>query len=102
MDCGLPQIGSNHVGIAQHVGRQTIGDSSSEIQHRDAVGDLLDQVHVVVDNQNGETVPLEAPEQGDQFALFDVVESGDWFVEQNEFGAACECSGNLDQPLVAI
>ena len=38
------QIGGNDFGMAQHVRRRAIGDAPAEIEHRDVVGDLLDQV----------------------------------------------------------
>jgi hypothetical protein len=70
--------------MAQHVRGRTVGDALAEIQHGDVVGDLLHHRHVVVDDEDGQAVPLETLEQADEFVLLDVVEAGTRLVEKQE------------------
>ena len=55
----LSQIGCDHVGIAQHVCRCSVGNVTAKIQHRDAVGHPLHQMHVVVDDHDGQAMALK-------------------------------------------
>ena len=54
--------------MRQHVARRAIGDAAAEVQHGDVVGDLLDQVHVVIDDEDRQAVPLQAAEQRAELA----------------------------------
>src|SRR5215471_766779 len=98
----LAKVGRDHIGMPQHLGWRSIGDAASEVQHRDPLGHLRDQVHVVVDNKDRKTVALEPLQQLNKAVLLDVIEAGAGLVEQQELGAARERSGNLDQPLMTI
>ena len=59
----LAKVGRDDVGVAQHVRRRAVGDALTEIEHRDVICDLLHHRHVVVDDEDGQAVPLEALEQ---------------------------------------
>src|SRR5205823_10072823 len=47
----LPEIGGDDFGVAQHLRRRAVGDAAAEVEHRDVIGDLLDQMHVVIDDE---------------------------------------------------
>ncbi|CCY06109.1 putative uncharacterized protein [Eggerthella sp. CAG:1427] len=50
----LPQIRLDDGGIGFDVGRAALGDDLAVVQHADALADTHDQIHVVLDEQNGD------------------------------------------------
>ena len=51
-----PQIGVNHVLIFLNLTGQSLCNQAAKIQHVDPVGNVHDQVHVVLDEQDGQMV----------------------------------------------
>ena len=59
MSLHLSEISSYYFRVAQHLSWRAIGNPAAKVEHGDVVGNLLDQVNVVVDHEDGEPVPLQ-------------------------------------------
>src|SRR6266540_1124283 len=100
---GSSQVRSDDVGMAQHLGRHPVRDLLAEVDDGDPVGHLLDEPHVVLDEEDREPVRAPQPLQElDEALLLDGVEPGGGLVEEQELRVARQRPGDLDQPLVAI
>ena len=55
----VPKIGSHYFRIAQNLRRRTIGNTATKVEHGDIVGHLLDQVHVMIDEKNRQSVSFK-------------------------------------------
>ena len=86
MSLHLPEISSHYFRVAQDLLRRTIGNTATKVEHGDAVGNLLDQVHVVIDEKNREPVSLQALQKLDEFAFFDSIQASARFIESSSLG----------------
>ena len=91
------EIGADDVRVLAHVGRRSFRDLPPEVEHDDAVGDLHDQAHVVLDQQDGHAaiVPDRPDEPGERGDLL-VVQSRGRLVEQQEIRAPGQRARELD------
>ena len=88
--------------MAQNIRGRAVGYALAEIEHRDVVGDLLHHRHVVVDDEDGQAVPLKSLEQADKLALFDVIEAGPRLVEKQELWVAGQRTGDFHEALMPV
>ena len=70
----LPEIGADDLGIALHLGRRALGDLAAEIERHDLVGDAHHQVHVMLDQQDGDAEPVA--DRDDELAQVDRLPRG--------------------------
>jgi hypothetical protein len=98
----LAQIGRDDVGVAQNFRRRAVGDAFAEIEHRDVIGDLLHHRHVVIDDKDRQPVSFEAREQTNEFVFLNVIETGSWFIEEQQLRAAGESAGDFHAALMSI
>ena len=95
----VPEISSHYFRVAQDLRRRTIGNTAAKVEHGDSIGNLLDQVHVVIDDQNGEPVSLKTLQKLDELAFFDSIQASLWQGRGLE-GAylACRTGRNRNAP----
>ena len=48
----LAEVGLDDLGVALDLGGQALGDQLAEVEHVDAVGEVHDDLHVVLDEQD--------------------------------------------------
>src|ERR1700674_1017504 len=58
-DLGGAEIGFAHERVGLDLGRRAFGDFLAEVEHRDAVGDRHDELHVMLDQEDGEALLAE-------------------------------------------
>jgi len=89
--------------VVPDLARRPLGDRPAEIQRVNPVRNVHDQVHVVLDQQNGdpEFVADVEDETGDVLRLF-LVHPGDDLVEQNDLRIGGERAGEFDPLLLAV
>jgi hypothetical protein len=51
MSDALPKIGGNDVGVSKNLGRITLCDLSTKVEHSDPIRYLFDQAYVVLDKE---------------------------------------------------
>ena len=74
----------------------------AEIHHDQAIGQSHDEVHVVLDQQDGHALPLERAQKVRQLSLLAISQSGRRLVEQQQqHGIGGERARDLDDPLLA-
>jgi hypothetical protein len=78
----VPEISGHYFRVAQHLSRRTIGNTAAKVENGDAVSNLLDQVHVVIDEKNSEPVSLKTLQKLDELAFFDSIQAGPRFIEE--------------------
>jgi hypothetical protein len=74
----------------------------AEVKHRDPVADAHHELHVVVDQQDGQPVLVEAFDQLANTLLLGRVHARRRLVEDEKPGLERECAGDLQPALVAV
>ena len=82
MGLNVPEIGGHDFRVAQHLRRRTVSNTSAKVEYGDPIGNLLDQVHVVIDHKNGKAVYLKRLQELDELAFFDGIQAGARFIEE--------------------
>jgi len=72
MSLNVPEIGGYDFRVAQYLRRRTVSNTAAKVEYGDLIGNLLDQVHVVVDDKNGKPVSLETLQKLDELAFLTV------------------------------
>ena len=78
----VPKISGHYFRVAQHLPRRSIGNTAAKVEHGDAVSNLLDQAHIVIDEKNGEPVSLKTLQKLDELAFFDRIQAGTRFIKE--------------------
>src|SRR4051812_26574137 len=78
----LPQIRLEHTRVLPDLRRRAVGELLAEVEHADAVGHGHDQVHVVFDDDERDTLALELGQELDQARHVVAAEPGGRLVEQ--------------------
>ena len=92
-----PEVGLDHLRVVLHLGRRPLGDLAPEVEHDDLVGDAHHQLHVVLDEQHGEPVPIaEVADRVAELVDLGVGEPGRRLVEQQQRGLGRHRPGELD------
>ena len=102
MSLHASEISGHDFGVTQHLRRRTVGNTAAKVEHGDSIGNLLDQVHVVIDHKNGEPMSLKTLQKLDQPAFFHSIQPGTRFIQEYQLGAAGEGSSDLSKSLVPI
>src|SRR5574341_2211915 len=98
----LPQVDPDHLTVLLDGERPVLGDLLPGAQHDDLVGDVHDQRHVMLDEQDGDP---HVPDPGDHpphLVRFPHVQSGRGFIEQQEPGLAGERPPQFDDTLLSV
>jgi hypothetical protein len=82
MGLNVPEIGGHNFRVAQHLRRRAVSNTAAKVEHGDPIGNLLDEVHVVIDHKNGEAVCLKALQELDELAFFNGIQAGARFIEE--------------------
>src|SRR2546421_1816219 len=92
-----PEVGAVHVRVLLDHGRRPLGDLASEVEDHDAVGDLHDQPHVVLDQEHRRAAGVAdgAQELGERRDLL-VVQPARGLVGQEQLRPAAERARQLD------
>ena len=98
----VPEISGDYFRVAQHLRRRTIGNTAAKVEHGDAVSNLLDEAHVVIDYKNGEPVSLKPLQKLDELVFFDSIQASARFIEEQQLGAAGEGPRDLSESPVPI
>src|SRR6516162_11416701 len=80
MSLNVPEIGGHDFRVAQHLRRRTVSNTAAKVEYGDPIGNLLDQIHVVIDDKNGEPVSLKTLQKLDELAFFDSIQAGARFI----------------------
>src|SRR5436190_10906659 len=97
------QIGLLHHRGADHLGRLAVGDQPPVVQHDDAVGQALDHVHLVLDQQNGlVALALELLDEVEDDRHVVHRHAGRRLVEHEDVRLKRHHDGHLELALVAV
>src|SRR5262245_13175211 len=96
------KVGLDDAGVCAHLLGSAFGDLFAVVDHDDAVGDRHDDVHVVLDQNDGEPPRAELPDQADDVRALLAVHSRGGLVEQEHRRLGGERLSQLEQALVAI
>src|SRR6478672_5664286 len=96
------EVGLDHLLVRLHLGRGAFGDLLAVVEHGDAVAQAHDELHVVLDQEDGAAVAADAVDELAQHHLLGGVHAGGGLVEGDELGIGGERPGDLEAPLVAV
>ena len=82
--------------------RQAVGDQLAVVQHVDAVGDVHDHVHVVLDQQHRVADLLQVADEAQQLHALRRVHAGGGLVQQQELCIRGHRAGDLHLALLAV
>ena len=83
--------------------RRPLGDLLAVVEHRDAIGDVHDHAHVVLDHQHRELLFVsELVDEGREVRRLLRVHPGSRLVEQQQLRLRRERASNLESALVAV
>ena len=98
-----PEIGLDHPRIGRHPLERTLDDLDAVVQRDDAVGDPLDDVHVVLDHEDGVAgLVAQACDQLRDLVRLDGVHARGGLVEQQGLRAGRHGPRDLEPPAVRI
>src|SRR3990172_4137654 len=78
------KVGLLHAGIPLDVARGALGDLLAEVEDDDVVGDVHDDVHVVLDEEQRQAASLQAEQEGHQLGRLGRGHAREGLVEQQE------------------
>ena len=81
---------------------QAFGDHLAVVEHRDPVGETHDDLHVVLDQQDGDATVADLAHEVAQTVLLDRVHPGGRLVEQQELRLRTQGAGDLEATLVSV
>ncbi|CAN4001764.1 IMPACT family member yigZ, partial [Dysosmobacter welbionis] len=83
--------------------RCAVGNQLAEVQHIDPVGDVHDQVHVVLDQKHRQAeLRADLPDEGRQLVGLLGVHARSRFVQQQQLRIRGQGPGDLQPPLLAV
>src|SRR5262249_2349048 len=83
---GASQVGGNNGGVAADFGGHPLGYLPAVVEHRDAVTQVHDQAHIVLDQEQRRAVRADALEQALQLRRLGGVHPGCGLVEREQPG----------------
>src|SRR6185295_462230 len=95
------QVGVHDGRIAPDVVRQPVGDLGAEVEHRHAVRERQEEMHVVLDEQHRDAARGDAADDLRQAIELGRREPGGGLVEQDQARLAREGARDLEQPPLA-
>src|SRR4051794_1053255 len=91
------EIGRDDVLVLLDFGRRALRDELAEIEHGDAIRDVHDETHVVLDQQNGHAPRRDGADQVGQAPGLAPVQAGSRLVEQEQLWFSGKRTRNLKQ-----
>ena len=99
----FPRYAAITFGIVPDLIRGPFGDLLAVVEHGNALADAHDDLHVVLDEQNGEAeFLLREPDQLHQLAFLRRVHAGGGFVEQEQLRPRRQGADDFEAALVAV
>ena len=96
-----PEVGGLDRGVVADRSRGAGGEHGALDEHGHDVGDLEDEIHVMLDQQYGVIAREGFQKGGDAFAFF-LAHAGERFIEEKDFRIGCERHGDLELALLAV
>src|SRR5215207_3264004 len=90
------EIGPDHVGVALHLLRCALGKRATAVEDEDAIGDLHDELHVVLDEHDGDAAVRDLPDEPVELRRLDGVAARRRLVEEQHLGLGGERAGDLE------
>ena len=97
----VPEIDFDDLRIVLDLLHRAFGQDLALVQHRDLVGDVLDEFHVVLDDQHRAVLDDAVEQLGGLGALADA-HAGDGFVEHQEIRVLDQQHADLEPLLLAV
>src|SRR5581483_3896758 len=91
-----PEVGVDHRGVAHHGLRLAVGDHAPAVHRDEALDDLHEDVHDVLDPHDRDTAAVHLPYRRDELRRLLVGEPGSDLVEQEHPGIGGERAGELE------
>ena len=91
------EVGVDHGGVGHHRVGRALGHEPSLGHHRDPVGDVADDVHVVLDEEHGHALVAQALDVAQQRLRERRVHAGHRLVEHDHRRVAHQRPGHLEQ-----
>src|SRR5277367_1114951 len=91
----MPEIDFDDLGVRLDPAHRAFGDHLALVQHGDAVRDVLDELHVVLDHDHGAVLDDPMQELGGLLALVDA-HASDRLVEHQELGILDQQHADLE------
>src|SRR2546427_62727 len=99
---GGSEICADHVRVRLDLGGRSFGDHAAPVQHDHGVGDPHHHPHVVLDEEDGDALLADPPDEAADNRLLGARHSGPRLVEQEHARPRPERHGQLHQPLLAV
>ena len=96
------EIGLAHLRIGADPGGWSVRDARARVEHVDVVGDLHDEGHVVLHDDDRDPGLRDPPEQPPEVRGVLVPETGRRLIEKEDGGTDGEGAGDLDEPFVHV
>src|SRR5437867_4590027 len=96
------QIGADDVGMRLHGRRGTLGDDGAVVEHDHRIAESHDDAHVVLDEQNGDALIADGPDETTDDVLFYARHARRRLVEEQDRWMGGQRHRQLDEPLLAI
>jgi hypothetical protein len=96
----VPKIGSHYFRIAQDLRRRTIGNTATKVEHGDMLGNFLDQVHVMIDEKNRQSVSLKTVQKSDELFFSTIFRPAPGSSRSSSLGHPARGSRDLNESLV--
>src|SRR6185437_15658985 len=98
----LAEISRDDARVIEHLGRRSFGDELAIAQHRYAVADACDDIHVMLDQEDGRLMRLARVEdEARHVLLLLLVHTGHRLVQDEKARLGGECARQLDALLQA-
>ncbi len=69
---------------------RSLGQFDAEIHHDDAIDQTHDEIHVVLDEKNGQPLAAQRAQESGERGLFQMAQAGGRFVEDDQEGGGGE------------
>src|SRR6185312_8771417 len=97
------QIGVDHVAVLAHLVGPAVGDLAAVVEHHDAVAQVHDHAHVVLDERDrGAELVVDVEDEARHILLLLDIHAGHRLVEQQQLGLHGERAAELDALLQAV
>src|SRR5262245_10801441 len=90
------KVGRDDVRVSLDLARRPLGDLLSAGQHDDALRDLHNKAHVVLDKDDGRTPAVDTRDDLRQGLRFLRVETGRRLIQKQQSWPGGQCAGNLE------
>src|SRR5438128_9033541 len=92
----LAQVCLDHTGVVEDLGGWPLHEGLTEVEHEDAVAHAHDDLHDVLDQDDGDAAVPDASDHRQGLLHLDLVEPGHHLVKQQQAGAHRQRSGDFE------